>query len=73
MFSMVMQLIVGWWRDRAPSGSDGFAFGCYAIDGSLSSGHRRCGRGFFEEGFWAFRKEIFSVGTQISMKAPVCG
>jgi len=23
VFSMVMQLIVGWWRDRTPSGSDG--------------------------------------------------
>jgi len=28
-----MRLIDGWWRDRTPSGADGIAFGCCAIDG----------------------------------------
>ena len=26
-------LIIGWWRDRAPSSSDDLAFGCCSIDG----------------------------------------
>ena len=43
-----MWLIVGWWRGCAPSSSNGLTFGCCAIDNSLSWGHGRSKRDFWE-------------------------
>jgi len=65
-----MWLIIGWWKGRDPNDSDGLSFECFAIDGSLSWGHRYCERGFLSRFFWG---EILSIKTQISMKTPVCG
>jgi len=46
-----MQMILGWWRGRAPSDSDGLTFGCCSVDDSLSWSHRRSERVIFEEDF----------------------
>ena len=56
------------------------AFRCGAVEGDnlLFWGYRCSGSGFLRKVFFgkvlrSFRREILSVGTQISMKAPICG
>jgi len=53
---------------RAPSGCNGFVFGCCIVDDSLSLGHRWSGKGFFRK---LMKGGISSLGTQLSMKAPI--
>jgi len=69
-----MRLIVGWWRDCAPSGADGLTFARCAIEGNnlLSWSHWRCGREFLRK-ILVLGREILSVETQISMKVLVYG
>ena len=48
-----MWLIDGWWKDRAPSGTNGLTFGHCTVedDGLLSWRNRRCERSFLRKVF----------------------
>ena len=56
--------------NHAPSGANGFAFGRDVAEGDnlLSWSHDAMDEALRK----VFRREILSVGTQISMKAPLC-
>jgi len=55
-----MRLIDGWWKDCAPSGADGLAFGyCVVeVDSLLSWSHRHGGRGFLRKVFSFWEEDL---------------